>query len=129
MKGLPTLTDCATPGQAGRPLGSSWNLPFRTAARQHDSYCRGLLRSTAKTARQDPQGAPEARHLELGWEVLPHPPYNPVLVPSKYHLFRLLQHHLEEKCYDDRDYLENDLQAFFASNSPEFYAKFAAVIL
>ncbi|KAK6764855.1 hypothetical protein RB195_024974 [Necator americanus] len=32
----------------------------RTAARQYDSYCRDLLRSTAKTGRQDPQGAPEA---------------------------------------------------------------------
>ncbi|KAK6762446.1 hypothetical protein RB195_023242 [Necator americanus] len=38
--------------------------------------------------------------LELGWE-----------------------HHLEEKRYDDRDPLENDLWAFFASKSPEFYAK------
>ncbi|KAK6762843.1 hypothetical protein RB195_023519 [Necator americanus] len=42
-------------------VGSSWNLPFRTAAGQHDNYCRGLLRSTAKTGRQYPQGAPEAR--------------------------------------------------------------------
>ncbi|KAK6762233.1 hypothetical protein RB195_023084 [Necator americanus] len=40
---------------------SSWNLTFRTAAGQHDSYCGGLVRSTAKTGRQDPQGAPKAR--------------------------------------------------------------------
>ncbi|KAK6731147.1 hypothetical protein RB195_007546 [Necator americanus] len=38
-----------------------WEVPFRTAAGQHDSYYRGLLRSTAKTNRQDPQGAPEAQ--------------------------------------------------------------------
>ncbi|KAK6735697.1 hypothetical protein RB195_018745 [Necator americanus] len=37
------------------------DLQFRTAAGQHDGYCRGLLRSTAKTGRQDPQRAPEAR--------------------------------------------------------------------
>ncbi|KAK6728677.1 hypothetical protein RB195_005991 [Necator americanus] len=61
--------------------------------------------------------------LELGWEVLPHPPYSPGLAPSDYHLFRSLQHHLEEKCYDDRDRLENDLRVFFASKSSEFYAK------
>ncbi|KAK6741996.1 hypothetical protein RB195_009708 [Necator americanus] len=41
--------------------GVSWNLPFRTAAGQHESYCRGLLRSTAKTGRQDPQEASEAQ--------------------------------------------------------------------
>ncbi|KAK6726129.1 hypothetical protein RB195_004442 [Necator americanus] len=29
----------------------------------------------------------------------------------------------EEKRYDDRDHLENNLRAFFASKSPEFYAK------
>ncbi|KAK6737396.1 hypothetical protein RB195_019851 [Necator americanus] len=60
--------------------------------------------------------------LELGWEVL-HPPHRPDQAPSDYHLFRSLQHHLEEKRYDDRDHLENDLRAFFASKSPEFYAK------
>ncbi|KAK6727481.1 hypothetical protein RB195_005270 [Necator americanus] len=40
-----------------------------------------------------------------------------------YHLFRSLQHHLEEKRYDDREHLENDLWTFFASKSLEFYAK------
>ncbi|KAK6760669.1 hypothetical protein RB195_021940 [Necator americanus] len=61
--------------------------------------------------------------LELGWEALPHPSYSPDLDPSDYRLFRSLQHHLEEKRYDDRDHLENDPRAFFASKSPEFYAK------
>ncbi|KAK6750496.1 hypothetical protein RB195_002459 [Necator americanus] len=61
--------------------------------------------------------------LELGREALPHPPYSPDLAPSDYHLFRSLQHRLEEKSYDDRDHLENGLPAFFASKSPEFYAK------
>ncbi|KAK6763830.1 hypothetical protein RB195_024237 [Necator americanus] len=61
--------------------------------------------------------------LELGWEVLPHPSYSRGLALSDYHLFRSFQHHLEEERYDDRDHLENDLRAFFASKSPEFYAK------
>ncbi|KAK6750446.1 hypothetical protein RB195_002429 [Necator americanus] len=33
------------------------------------------------------------------------------------------EHHLEEKRYDDRDHLKNDLRAFFASKSPVFYAR------
>ncbi|KAK6734555.1 hypothetical protein RB195_018005 [Necator americanus] len=61
--------------------------------------------------------------LELGWEVPPHPPHSPDMALSGYQLFRSFQHHLEEKRCDDRDHLENDLRAIFASKSPEFYAK------
>ncbi|KAK6727482.1 hypothetical protein RB195_005271 [Necator americanus] len=45
--------------------GEFMDLPIRTAAGQHDSYCRGPLRSTAKIGPQDQQGAPEARQRSL----------------------------------------------------------------
>jgi histone-lysine N-methyltransferase SETMAR len=69
---------------------------------------------TAKITRQ--------KILELGWELLPHPPYSPDLAPSDYHLFRSLQNHLNEKKFDDRKALENELINFFSSKSPQFYS-------
>lgn len=70
-----------------------------------------------------PHVAKMTRHKiqELGWEVLPHPPYSPDLAPSDYHLFRSLQNHLAEKCFEDLDALNSDLAAFFDSKEPVFY--------
>ena len=31
---------------------------------------------------------------ELGWKLVPHPPYSPDIAPSDYHLFRSMQHSL-----------------------------------
>ena len=41
--------------------------------------------------------------LELGWDVLPHPPYSPDLVPSDYFLFRSLQNSLNGKNFNNDD--------------------------
>ncbi|KAK6735552.1 hypothetical protein RB195_018642 [Necator americanus] len=83
--------------------------------------------ATAKDAWTSALGcSPEAADL-TGWTPLSLEMKNesfresPDLAPSDYHLFRSLQHYLEEKRYDD--HLENDLRAFFAYKSPEFYAK------
>ena len=59
---------------------------------------------------------------ELGWEVLPHPAYSPDFAPSDYHLFRSLQHFLENKEYKSREELKADLDLFFASQPQEFYS-------
>ena len=39
--------------------------------------------------------------LELGWDVLPHPPYSPDLAPSDYFLFRSLQNSLNDKNFNN----------------------------
>ena len=52
--------------------------------------------------------------VELGWEVLAHPPYSPDLAPSDYHLFRALKNFLRGKSYGDRKQLEGDLGQFFS---------------
>ena len=60
--------------------------------------------------------------LELGWEVLPHPPYSPDLAPTDYHLFRSLSNSLREKSFDNEDSLKQYLTDFFDSRPKEFYS-------
>ena len=52
--------------------------------------------------------------LELGWDVLPHPPYSPDLVLSDYFLFRSLQNSLNGKNFNnDDDDVKSYLIQFF----------------
>ncbi|XP_066908186.1 histone-lysine N-methyltransferase SETMAR-like [Halyomorpha halys] len=54
---------------------------------------------------------------EIGWEVLPHPPYSPDLSPTDYHLFRDLDNNLRQKCFQDRDNLIHELTTYFCTGS------------
>ncbi len=60
---------------------------------------------------------------DLGWEVLPHPPYSPDLAPSDYHLFRSLQHFLRGKQYGSVQEISQDISRFFTSKPAGFYVK------
>ncbi|UYV64519.1 SETMAR [Cordylochernes scorpioides] len=42
---------------------------------------------------------------DLGWELLPHPPYSPDLAPSDYHLFTSLGHALKSQEFSNSDIL------------------------
>ncbi|EZA48646.1 Histone-lysine N-methyltransferase SETMAR [Ooceraea biroi] len=46
--------------------------------------------------------------LQLGWDVLLHPPYSPDLAPSDYHLFRSLQNALNGKTFT----ADEDIKSF-----------------
>ena len=59
--------------------------------------------------------------LEVGWEVMLHPPYSLDLAPSDYHLFRSLQNHLNGKTFDSNEAVTNELIQFFASKNQTFY--------
>ena len=61
--------------------------------------------------------------LELGWTLLPHPPYSPDLAPSDYHLFRSLAHYLQGRKFDNEDALKLALETFFSQKSPAFYER------
>ena len=51
--------------------------------------------------------------LELGWDVLSHPPYSPDLALS-FHLFRSLQNSLNGKSFNSLVEIKSHLEKFFA---------------
>lgn len=61
--------------------------------------------------------------LELGWELMLHPPYSPDLAPSDYHLFRSLQNSLDGKTFNDDDAVKSHLIQFFADKDQKFYER------
>ncbi|XP_032005430.1 histone-lysine N-methyltransferase SETMAR isoform X1 [Hylobates moloch] len=59
---------------------------------------------------------------ELGYEVLPHPPYSPDLLPTNYHVFKHLNNFLQGKRFHNQQDAENAFQEFIESRSTDFYA-------
>ena len=61
--------------------------------------------------------------LELGWDVLSHPPYSPDLASSDYFLFRSLQNSLNGKNFNNDDDIKLYLIQFFANKNQKFYER------
>lgn len=61
--------------------------------------------------------------MELGWELMLHPPYSPDLAPSDYHLFRSLQNYMNGKTFNDDDAVKSHLVQFFADRDQKFYER------
>lgn len=65
--------------------------------------------------------AVEATISELGWELLPHPPYSPDLVPSDYHLFSSMAHALSQEHFNNYEDVKKWLDDWFASKCERFF--------
>ena len=61
--------------------------------------------------------------LDLGWEVLTHPPYSPDLAPTDYHLFRYLSNSLRDKKFEEYEDIQKFVPDFFDSKQIEFYSR------
>lgn len=59
--------------------------------------------------------------LQLGWDVLPHPPYSPDIAPSDFYLFQNLQNFLQGKKFNNDYEVKLQVTQFFASKNPQFY--------
>ena len=60
---------------------------------------------------------------ELGYKVLPHPPYSPDLLPTNYRLFNHLDNISWGKCFPNQQDAENALQEFTESQNTDFYVQ------
>ena len=59
--------------------------------------------------------------LQLGWEVLIHPPYSQDIAPLDFHLFRSFQNSLNGKYFSPLEDCKRYLEWFFAQKDKKFW--------
>ena len=59
--------------------------------------------------------------LQLGWEVLIHPPYSQDIAPSDFHLFQSLQNSLNGKNFNSLEDCKGNLEQFFVQKDKKFW--------
>ena len=60
---------------------------------------------------------------QLGWEVLPHPPFSPDLTPSDFHLFGPLKEFLRGQHFSTDDEVKQAVLGWFSRTDKSFYAE------
>ena len=64
----------------------------------------------------------QTRLHELGWDLLPHPPYSSDIAPSEHHLFLSLESLLQGKSFIDLENVKKYIKNFFSLKPAKFYA-------
>ena len=64
----------------------------------------------------------QSKLAEIGFTVLPHPPYSLDLSPSDYYLFSSMKNSLCGKTYHSAEEVNGDLENWFALKPADFYA-------
>ena len=64
-----------------------------------------------------------AKIHELGYKLLPHPPYSPDLAPSDYFLFPNLKKWLGGKRFDSNDEVISQTKAYFEDLDKSFFGR------
>ena len=59
----------------------------------------------------------------VNWDILPHPPYSPDIVPSDYHLFRSMDHGLADQHFTSYEEAKNWVDPWIASKDEEFFKR------
>ena len=59
----------------------------------------------------------------VGWEVLPHPPYSPDLAPSDYHFFDFVKNQMRGQHYETNEALQTAVCQCLWAAGTEFYRK------
>jgi len=59
----------------------------------------------------------------MGWEVLPHPPYSPDLAPSDYDLFGFVKNQMRGQHYKTNEALQTAVRQCLWATGTEFYCK------
>ena len=59
--------------------------------------------------------------FELGWEILPHPPYSPDISPSDYHLFLSLDNYMRDRHFKNKEEVKEGVLTFFSLKNEDFY--------
>lgn len=60
---------------------------------------------------------------ELGWEILPHPPYSPDLAPSDYHVFASMGHALSKQRFTNYEEVREWLENWFGTKPEDFFRR------